>query len=134
MRLDGLPLALELAAARLRSMTVSQIAERLDDRFRLLTAGSRTSMPRHRTLRAVVEWSWDLLEKPERILARRLSVFAAGTTLEAATSVCSDDDLPAADVLYVLASLVEKSLVEAGGGRGGGPRLRLRGHALGPAP
>jgi predicted ATPase/DNA-binding SARP family transcriptional activator len=124
-RLDGLPLALELAAARLRSMTVHQIAERLDDRFRLLTAGSRTSMPRHRTLRAVVEWSWDLLEKPERILARRLSVFAAGATIESATAVCADDDLPAADVIYVLASLVEKSLVEAGESRDRQPRYRM---------
>ncbi|WP_326470331.1 BTAD domain-containing putative transcriptional regulator [Actinophytocola sp.] len=123
-RLDGLPLALELAAARLRSMTVEQIAARLDDRFRLLTAGSRTSMPRHRTLRAVVEWSWDLLEKPERILASRLAVFASGASLEAATAVCADDDLPAADVLYVLASLVEKSLVDAYGSADG-PRYRM---------
>jgi predicted ATPase/DNA-binding SARP family transcriptional activator len=123
-RLDGLPLALELAAARLRSMTLDQVAARLDDRFRLLTAGSRTSMPRHRTLRAVVEWSWDLLEKPERILARRLAVFAAPTSLESATAVCADDELPAADVLYVLASLLEKSLVEAVGGTDG-PRYRM---------
>ena len=124
-KLDGLPLALELAAARLRSMTLRQIADRLDDRFRLLTAGSRTSLPRHRTLRAVVEWSWDLLEKPELVLARRLSVFPAGATLETATAVCADDELPADDVLYVLASLVEKSLVEAGEGRDGQPRYRM---------
>lgn len=124
-RLDGLPLALELAAARLRSMTLGQIAERLDDRFRLLTAGSRTSLPRHRTLRAVVEWSWDLLEKPERILARRLSVFAAGATVESAAAVCSSDELGADDVLYVLSSLVEKSLVEAGQSRDGQPRYRM---------
>ncbi|MFL6143996.1 MAG: BTAD domain-containing putative transcriptional regulator [Labedaea sp.] len=123
-RLDGLPLALELAAARLRSMTVEQVAARLDDRFRLLTAGSRTSMPRHRTLRAVVEWSWDLLEKPERILARRLSVFAASASVESATSVCAGEDLPGAEVLYVLASLVEKSLVEAFQGADG-PRYRM---------
>jgi predicted ATPase/DNA-binding SARP family transcriptional activator len=124
-RLDGLPLALELAAARLRSMTLDQIAERLDDRFRLLTAGSRTSMPRHRTLRAVVEWSWELLEKPERILARRLSVFAAGATLESATAACADDELDPGDVLYVLSSLVEKSLVVVGLGSDGKPRYRM---------
>jgi predicted ATPase/DNA-binding SARP family transcriptional activator len=124
-RLDGLPLALELAAARLRSMTVEQVAERLDDRFRLLTAGSRTSMPRHRTLRAVVEWSWDLLEKPERVLARRLSIFAAGATVESATAVCADDELAAEDVLYVLASLVEKSLVVASEGGDRAPRYRM---------
>ncbi|TDQ04695.1 putative ATPase [Labedaea rhizosphaerae] len=124
-KLDGLPLALELAAARLRAMTLTQIADRLDDRFRLLTGGSRTSLPRHRTLRAVVEWSWDLLEKPELVLARRLSVFPAGATLETATAVCADNELPADDVLYVLASLVEKSLVEAGEGRDGQPRYRM---------
>jgi predicted ATPase/DNA-binding SARP family transcriptional activator len=124
-RLDGLPLALELAAARLRSMTIEQIAERLDDRFRLLTAGSRTSMPRHRTLRAVVEWSWDLLEKPERVLARRLAIFAAGATVESATAVCADDELHAEDVLYVLASLVEKSLVQASQGGDRQPRYRM---------
>ncbi|HET9139659.1 BTAD domain-containing putative transcriptional regulator [Actinophytocola sp.] len=123
-RLDGLPLALELAAARLRSMTLAQIAANLDDRFRLLTGGSRSSMPRHRTLRAVVDWSWDLLEKPERILARRLAVFAAPASLESATAVCADDTLPAGDILYVLASLVEKSLVQAVGAAGE-PRYRM---------
>ncbi|WP_285504709.1 BTAD domain-containing putative transcriptional regulator [Actinokineospora sp. NBRC 105648] len=125
-RLDGLPLALELAAARLRSMTVGQIAERLDDRFRLLTGGSRTSLPRHRTLRAVVEWSWDLLEKPERVLAARLSMFPAAATAEAVAAVAADDDLlPAADVVYVLASLVEKSIVVAAEGRDGQVRYRM---------
>jgi predicted ATPase/DNA-binding SARP family transcriptional activator len=123
-RLDGLPLALELAAARLRSMTVEQVAARLDDRFRLLAAGSRTSMPRHRTLRAVVEWSWDLLEKPERVLARRLSVFASSADVDAASAVCADDDLPAEDLLYVLSSLVEKSFVETFDGAEG-PRYRM---------
>lgn len=124
-RLDGLPLALELAAARLRSMTVGQIAERLDDRFRLLTGGNRTSMPRHRTLRSVVEWSWDLLEKPELILARRLSVFVAGATVESAVAVCADGELPAADVVYVLASLVEKSLAQVATDGAGQPRYRM---------
>ncbi|MFC9245127.1 BTAD domain-containing putative transcriptional regulator [Streptomyces sp. NPDC057136] len=133
-RLDGLPLALELAAARLRSMGVDQIARRLDDRFRLLTSGSRTALPRQRTLLAVVEWSWDLLDEPERTLARRLSVFPGGATLAALEAVCPDDSLPADDVVYVLGSLVEKSLVEAsdtgsggslGGDREDGPRYRM---------
>lgn len=121
-RLDGLPLALELAAARLRSMTVRQVADRLDDRFRLLTGGSRTSLPRHRTLRAVVEWSWDLLEQPERDLAARLSVFHAPGTLEAVAAVAEQ---AGEDVVYVLASLVEKSLVLVGDGRDGQVRYRM---------
>ncbi|MBC6447059.1 BTAD domain-containing putative transcriptional regulator [Actinokineospora xionganensis] len=121
-RLDGLPLALELAAARLRSMTVRQVADRLDDRFRLLTGGSRTSLPRHRTLRAVVEWSWGLLDDAERDLAARLSVFHAPGTLEAVAAVAEQ---PAEDVVYVLASLVEKSLVLVGDGRDGQVRYRM---------
>jgi predicted ATPase/DNA-binding SARP family transcriptional activator/tetratricopeptide (TPR) repeat protein len=124
-QLDGLPLALELAAARLRSMTVGQVAERLHDRFRLLSGGSRTSLPRHQTLGAVVEWSWSLLADPERTLATRLSVFASPATLDAVTAVCAGGDLPQADVLYVLASLVEKSLVEALEGTDGQPRYRM---------
>ncbi|MEV4311069.1 BTAD domain-containing putative transcriptional regulator [Actinocrispum sp. NPDC049592] len=124
-QLDGLPLALELAAARLRSMTIGQVADRLDDRFRLLTGGSRTSLPRHQTLGAVVEWSWSLLTDSERTLATRLSVFASAATLEAITAVCAGGDLPSGDVLYVLASLVEKSLVEAGEGPDGPPRYRM---------
>jgi predicted ATPase/DNA-binding SARP family transcriptional activator len=123
-RLDGMPLALELAAARLRSMNVQQIARRLDDRFRLLTSGSRTALPRQRTLRAVVEWSWDLLEKPERVLARRLSVFPAGATVSAGEAICADELIAAEDVLYVLGSLVEKSIVEAAAGEGE-PRYRM---------
>ncbi|MET7299471.1 BTAD domain-containing putative transcriptional regulator [Embleya sp. NPDC005575] len=111
-RLDGQPLAIELAAARTRSLTPTQIACRLDDRFRLLTGGSRTALPRHQTLRAVVEWSWDLLEKRERVALRRLSVFAGGTTLEAAEVVLPGTDFAAADVLDLLAGLVDKSLVD----------------------
>lgn len=111
-RLDGLPLALELAAARLRSMDVGEIAQRLDDRFRLLTSGSRVALPRHRTLRAVVEWSWDLLEKPERILARRLAVFPAPATISAIEAICVDSSLPVGEVLHVLGSLVDKSIVD----------------------
>ncbi|QRP46614.1 BTAD domain-containing putative transcriptional regulator [Amycolatopsis sp. FDAARGOS 1241] len=116
-RLDGMPLALELAAARLRSMPVTGIAERLDDRFRLLTSGSRTALPRQRTLRAVVEWSWDLLSDAELRLARRLAVFAATFDEEAVTAVCAHDDLPAEDLVYVLGSLVEKSIVDTVGAR-----------------
>jgi predicted ATPase/DNA-binding SARP family transcriptional activator len=89
-RLDGLPLAIELAAARLRGLTPRQLADRLDDRFRILTGGSRTALPRQQTLRAVVDWSWDLLEEDERVLLRRLAVFAGGWTLEAAERVCAD--------------------------------------------
>ncbi|WP_405165592.1 AAA family ATPase [Nocardia sp. NBC_01499] len=110
--LDGLPLAIELAAARLRTLTLGQIAMRLDDRFRLLSRGDRTAAPRHRTLRAVVEWSWDLLDPDERTLASRLTVFAGGSTGHAAERVCG---LPDTDEL--LAGLVDKSLVEAVDGR-----------------
>ncbi|MEU9240427.1 BTAD domain-containing putative transcriptional regulator [Streptomyces sp. NPDC048385] len=106
-RLDGLPLAIELAAARLRMLTPRQIADRLDDRFRLLTSGSRTVLPRQQTLRAVVDWSWDLLDAGERDVLGRLSVFAGGCDLAAAEAVCG----PAA--LDALGSLVDKSLVVA---------------------
>ncbi|MFG1707708.1 BTAD domain-containing putative transcriptional regulator [Nonomuraea sp. M3C6] len=108
--LDGLPLAIELAAARLRTLSVSDIAARLDDRFRLLTRGSRTALPRHQTLRAVVAWSWDLLDESEQRLARRLTVFVGGARPEAAERVCG---LPE----EVLFSLAEKSLVEFVDGR-----------------
>ncbi|WP_427887562.1 BTAD domain-containing putative transcriptional regulator [Kribbella sp. GL6] len=112
-RLDGMPLAIELAAARLRALNPPQIVDRLADRFRLLTSGSRTALPRHQTLRAVVEWSWDLLDPDEQAVARRLSLFSGGATLDAAEQICSDENLPAESVLGVLASLVDKSLVEA---------------------
>jgi predicted ATPase/DNA-binding SARP family transcriptional activator len=94
-RLDGLPLAIELAAARLRALSVEQIAARLDDRFRLLTGGSRAALPRQQTLKGLIDWSYDLLPHSERALLRRLSIFAGGWTLEAAEAVCSDDGLPA---------------------------------------
>ncbi|MFG2108246.1 BTAD domain-containing putative transcriptional regulator [Micromonospora chersina] len=119
--LDGMPLAIELAAARLRTMTAAQVDTRLDDRFRLLTGGSRTALPRHQTLRAVVDWSWDLLDDTERALWRRLAVFAGGATLEAAERVCGDGAV--ADVLDGLSALVDKSLVVAGGT--GEPRYRM---------
>ncbi|GIG58230.1 SARP family transcriptional regulator [Longispora fulva] len=112
--LDGSPLAIELAAARLRSLTVAEVDARLDDRFRLLSRGSRTAAARHQTLRAVVEWSWDLLSDAEKTLARRLTVFNGGLTLEAAAAVCG---LPAEDVDELLADLADKSLIEDAGGR-----------------
>jgi predicted ATPase/DNA-binding SARP family transcriptional activator/tetratricopeptide (TPR) repeat protein len=118
-RLDGLPLAIELAAARLRMLTPRQIADRLDDRFRLLTSGSRTVLPRQQTLRAVVEWSWELLDEEERDVLRRLSVFAGGCDLAAAEAVCG----PAA--LETLGSLVDRSLVVAAPTANGGMRYRL---------
>jgi predicted ATPase len=89
-RLDGIPLAIELAAARLKVLSVDQIAARLDDRFRLLTGGSRTALPRHQTLRATMDWSFDLLSEPERVLLRRLSVFAGSFSLQAVEGVCGD--------------------------------------------
>ena len=112
-RLDGLPLAVELAAARLRSLTLATLAERLDDRFRLLTVGARTALPRQQTLRAVVDWSYDLLFEDERRLFARLSVFAGGCDLDAAEAVCADDQVPAGEILDVLSRLVDKSLVAA---------------------
>ncbi|MGX1269601.1 BTAD domain-containing putative transcriptional regulator [Streptomyces phaeoluteigriseus] len=118
-RLDGLPLAIELAAARLRMLTPRQIADRLDDRFRLLTSGSRTVLPRQQTLRAVVDWSWDLLGEEEREVLGHLSVFARGCDLAAAEAVCG----PAA--LEALGSLVDKSLVVAAPGADGAMRYRL---------
>ncbi|WP_239517895.1 AAA family ATPase [Streptomyces sp. ICC1] len=127
-RLDGMPLAIELAAARLRLLTPRQIADRLDDRFRLLTSGSRTVLPRQQTLRAVVDWSWDLLDEPERAVLRRLSVFAGGCDLDAAEAVCADagDTDGAAGVADLLGSLVDKSLVVAApGADGNGMRYRL---------
>jgi predicted ATPase len=123
-RMDGMPLALELAAARLRSMTPVQVAQRLDDRFRLLTGGSRAALPRHRTLRGVIEWSWELLTEPERRLARRLALFAGGADEAAVLGVCAGGDLPGAEVPYLLASLVEKSLVQTVDGAEG-PRYRM---------
>jgi predicted ATPase/class 3 adenylate cyclase len=110
-QLDGIPLALELAAARLRSMPVERIAERLSDRFRLLTSGDRTALPRQQTLRALIDWSYDLLDERERMLFRRLAVFAGGFTLDAAEKVGADGDVGYADVLDLLARLVDKSLV-----------------------
>src|SRR6266536_2852375 len=110
-RLDGLPLAIELAAARVGALPPRELAARLDDRFRLLTAGARTALPRQQTLRAVVDWSWELLEAPEQAALRRLSVFVDGCTLDAAETVCAGPDLPAVEVAEAIAMLVDKSLV-----------------------
>jgi non-specific serine/threonine protein kinase len=109
-RLDGIPLAIELAAARIKILSVEEIAARLDDRFSLLTSGSRTAIPRHQTLRATIDWSHDLLTESERMLLRRLSVFAGGFTLEAAEAVCSQG-MKRSDILDLLGRLVDKSLV-----------------------
>jgi predicted ATPase/DNA-binding SARP family transcriptional activator len=123
--LDGMPLAIELAAARLRTMSLDQLASRLDDRFRLLTSGSRTALPRHQTLRAVVDWSWELLTDAERMVLRRLSVFSGGASLEAAERVCAGDAVEQEQVLELLTALAEKSLLLAEGASA--PRYRMLG-------
>jgi predicted ATPase/class 3 adenylate cyclase len=110
-RLDGIPLAIELAAARVKVLSVDQIATRLDDRFRLLTGGSRAGLPHHQTLRATVDWSYDLLAEEERTLFRRVAVFAGGFTLEAAEAVCGGGAIHPSEVLDLLARLVDKSLI-----------------------
>src|SRR5262249_52761004 len=146
--LDGLPLAIELAAPWLRTLTPAQLAERLDDRFALLPGGSRTALPRHQTLRAVVDWSWNLLSEPERVLARRLAVFPGGAPLAAVERVCADPapppaagglpgalgppgpptantGLPRGEVLPALSGLVGKAILAARAGPGdSGPRFR----------
>ncbi len=111
LRLDGIPLALELAAARVRALSLEQIAARLDDRFRLLTGGSRTALPRHQTLAALMDWSYDLLSETERAVLRRLAVFWGGWTVEAAEAVCMGEGIETAEVLNLLTHLVDKSLV-----------------------
>ena len=123
--LEGMPLAIELAAARLRTMSLGQLATGLDDRFRLLTGGSRTAVPHHRTLRAVVDWSWDLLTEPERTVLRRLSVFAGAASLDAAERVCAGPAVEPEQVLDLVTSLTDKSLLRASGGDA--PRYRMAG-------
>jgi predicted ATPase/DNA-binding SARP family transcriptional activator len=122
-RLDGLPLAIELACARLRTLPLAEIATRLGDRFALLSAGNRAARPRHQTLRAVVNWSWELLDPAERLLASRLSAFAGGATAESAEAVCGP--VGAADVLDVLGALADKSFVELREVPGAPPRYRM---------
>jgi predicted ATPase/class 3 adenylate cyclase len=121
-RLDGIPLAIELAAARIRILSLDQIASRLNDQFRLLTGGSRTALPRQQTLRALIDWSYDLLSEQERTLLRRLTVFAGGRTLEAVEAVCSDEKLQDFEIIDVLTTLVDKSLVSVEKTRGKEPR------------
>jgi predicted ATPase/class 3 adenylate cyclase len=121
-RLDGIPLALELAAARVRSLAVEAIAERLHDRFNLLTRGSRTNLPRQQTLRALIDWSFDLLDAPEKAVFERLSAFAGGFTLEAAEAVAQGGAIRHEDVLDLVSALVDKSLVELDAG---GTRYRM---------
>jgi non-specific serine/threonine protein kinase len=125
LRLDGIPLAIELAAARVQMLRVEQIVGRLDNHFRLLTGGSRTVLPRQQTMRALIDWSYHLLNELERALLRRLSVFAGGWTLEAAEAVGADKALSADEVLDVLAQLVNKSLVVAEREQGAETRYRL---------
>ncbi|MFE0130817.1 BTAD domain-containing putative transcriptional regulator [Streptomyces sp. NPDC059037] len=122
-RLDGIPLALELAATRVRALGVPGLIARLDDRFRLLATGYRGAPPRQRTLRAMIDWSWELLTGPEQAVLRRLAVHGEGCTLEAAEAVCAGDGVPPQDVLDLLARLVDRSLVVMAGG---GDTLRYR--------
>jgi predicted ATPase/class 3 adenylate cyclase len=126
-QLDGVPLAIELAAARVKVMAVEQIAARLNDRFRLLTGGSRTALPRHQTLRAAIDWSYGLLSEPERQVLRRLSVFAGGWSLEGAEAVCASEGLEGWEALDMQAHLIDKSLVLLEHAGGGEARYRLLG-------
>src|SRR5215469_9639447 len=124
-RLDGIPLALELAAARLRVMPVAELDARLDERFSLLTGGSRAALPRQQTLRAMVEWSWELLTGPERAVLARLSVFAGGFGLAAAEAVAAGPEVPPGEIVGYLGALVDKSLVQFGDTGAGPSRYRL---------
>ena len=110
-RLDGIPLAIELAAARVQILTLQKINERLSDRFKLLTGGKRTVLPRQQTLRAMIDWSYDLLNENEKLLFHRLSVFSGGWTIESAEEICSDEIIESYDVIDILTGLLEKSLV-----------------------
>jgi predicted ATPase len=112
-RLDGIALAIELAAPRVRVMSIAELSVRLDDRFDVLTSGSRTALPRHRTLRSLIDWSYDLLSEPEKAMLRHASVFAGGWTIEAAERVCTNERIERSDVLDLLTSLTDKNLVVA---------------------
>jgi predicted ATPase/DNA-binding winged helix-turn-helix (wHTH) protein len=122
--LDGIPLAIELAAARVATLGIEELAARLDDRFQLLTGGRRTALARHQTLRATLDWSYELLTEPERVVLRRLAIFAGGFTLQAASAVAADDKVAASEVVDSVANLVTKSLVTADAG-GATVRYRL---------
>ena len=124
-QLDGIPLALELAAARIRIMSVEQIASHLNDRFHLLTGGARTALLRHQTLQTMIDWSHDLLSEPERVLLRRLSVFAGGWSLEAAESVCGNESIETHEILDLLTQLLNKSLILAEHKQGQETRYRM---------
>ncbi len=124
-RLDGIPLAIELAAARVKLLQVEEIAKHLEDRFRLLTGGSRAALPRYQTLRASIDWSYALLSPPERILLQRLSVFAGSWSLEAAEAACSGEGLPSGEVLDLQAQLLDKSLISVEAQAGPGTRYRM---------
>ncbi|QIZ38584.1 LuxR C-terminal-related transcriptional regulator [Saccharopolyspora sp. ASAGF58] len=124
-RLDGLPLAIELAAVQMRVLSVEEIVARLEDRYRLLTSGNRGALPRHQTLRAAVEWSFDLCSEQERVLWARLSVFAGGFDLQAAESVCADEGMNAQDVFTGVAGLVQKSVLTREKGIGSPARYRM---------
>jgi predicted ATPase len=110
-RLDGMPLAIELAALRLRLISAEELSQRLDQRFALLTDGSRTALPRHRTLRSMLDWSYDLLTDVEQAMLRRVSVFAGGWTLAAAEHVCTGDGIEKSDIIGLLTSLADKNLI-----------------------
>src|SRR5205823_3685900 len=125
LRLDGLPLALELAAGRLAALGPATLAERLDDRFRVLRTDSHLAPTRQHTLAATLQWSHDLLEADERTLFRRLAIFAGGFSLDAVESVCSGDELDAVGIVDVLVRLVEKSLVAVDAGSSRERRYRL---------
>jgi predicted ATPase len=125
-RLEGIPLAIELAAARIGMLSAGQLAKRLEDSLKVLSAGERTAEPRHQSLRATLEWSHDLLSDKERVLYRRLCVFAGGWTLEAAEEVCSGEGLEQSEVLDVLSGVADKSLVVAEASPAGGDQLRYR--------
>src|SRR5712691_9761055 len=125
-QLEGIPLAIELAASSVKVLTIEQIAARLDHRLSLLTGGSRTALPRHQTLFAAIDWSYNLLTEPEKILFRRLSAFAGGWTLETAESVCSGGGVDQQSVLELLSALVDKSLGRKGSGSVDRGRCRQR--------
>jgi predicted ATPase/class 3 adenylate cyclase len=112
-RLDGIPLAIELAAARVKVLSVPTLAQRLDERFKILTGGSRTALPRQQTMRALIDWSYDLLSEREQTIFRSFSIFASAFTLDHASSVCSSDEIEDFEVLDLLTSLVDKSLLQA---------------------
>jgi predicted ATPase len=112
-RLDGIPLAIELAAARVTILPVKELSDKLNERFRILTSGDRTALPRHQTMRALIDWSYDLIEPPEQRLFERMSIFVGGCSLATAAAVCADDSADELGVLELLSSLVDKSLVVA---------------------